>query len=146
MKSTDVIAKASKAPLRFQVSMTCARWLLDHPRLGQGLPAQRLASQLLKRPARLGMTEAQSRLGDLLSTAGCSGRDRLAGIAMLRDAAQHGDTDAQFRLGVLLLNGNAEQAVDVLQARHWLEAASQQGHEQAQSLLLSLQAQRVTSR
>lgn len=138
MKSTESMLLTDKAPLRFQVSMTCARWLLDHPRLGAGMQARRLASQLLKRPARLGMVEAQRRLGGLLSECGCSGRDRLAGIQMLRDAAQRGDHDAQFRLGVLLMSGQADVAMDKGQARQWLEAAGAQGHAPALELLATL--------
>src|SRR5690606_14341259 len=72
-----------------------ALWLLDQPRIGQARSIKRLAGNLLKAPARQGVVEAQSRLGQLLCMECGSPRDRRIGIELLRQAARAGDPQAQ---------------------------------------------------
>jgi len=109
-----------------------ASWLLDSPRLGQTHGAKRLAGHLLKQPARRGVVEAQSRLGQLLCRhCGCQ-RDRRIGRQLLQQAARAGDPRAQLELG-RQLTAQPEEA-DV-QARYWLEQAAAQGSHEASRLL-----------
>lgn len=72
-----------------------ALWLLDQPRIGKSRSARQLAGNLLKAPARQGVVEAQSRLGQLLCLECGSPRDRRVGIELLRQAARAGDPQAQ---------------------------------------------------
>lgn len=75
--------------------MKVALWLLDQPHLGKTRGARQIAGNLLKAPARQGVVEAQSRLGQLLCLECGSSRDRRIGIELLRQAARAGDLQAQ---------------------------------------------------
>ena len=56
--------------------------------------------------------------------------DQLRAEAALRKAAQAGNPEAQFRLGVMYGNGEGA-ALDYAQARGWFGKAAAQGHESA---------------
>jgi TPR repeat protein len=56
--------------------------------------------------------------------------DQLRAEAALRKAADAGNPEAQFRLGVMFGNGDGV-ALDHVQALHWFEQAARQGHENA---------------
>jgi len=58
-------------------------------------------------------------------------------IRQQRPAAERGDAQAQYELGVAYSKRNAD-AQDLDQARHWLNQAAQQGHQQAKSVLAAL--------
>src|SRR5690606_17013953 len=75
--------------------MKVALWLLDQPHIGKTRSARQIAGNLLKGPARQGVVEAQSRLGQLLCLECGSARDRRVGIELLRQAARAGDRQAQ---------------------------------------------------
>lgn len=57
-----------------------------------------------------------------------------AAYQKLREAAEAGDADAQFRLAQTLFNG-PEAVRDEAQARIWLNRAAEQGHADAQFML-----------
>lgn len=84
---------APPAPKRF--SLKVALWLLDNPRLGDNANVKHLAGRLLKQPARRGVVEAQTRLGQLLCRDCGTARDRRIGQEMLRQAARAGDDQAR---------------------------------------------------
>lgn len=83
------------SPRRPGLPLKVALWLLDQPRIGKTKSARQLAGNLLKAPARQGVVEAQSRLGQLLCLECGSPRDRRVGIELLRQAARAGDPQAQ---------------------------------------------------
>ena len=56
--------------------------------------------------------------------------DQLRAEAAIRKAAQAGNAEAQFRLGVMFGNGDGV-ALDYAQAESWFEKAAAQGHENA---------------
>lgn len=56
--------------------------------------------------------------------------DQLRAEAAVRKAAQAGNPEAQFRLGVMYGNGDGV-GLDYAQARAWFEKAAAQGHENA---------------
>ncbi|MGB5202271.1 MAG: tetratricopeptide repeat protein [Sedimenticolaceae bacterium] len=56
--------------------------------------------------------------------------DQLRAEAAVRKAANGGNAEAQFRLGVMYGNGDGV-ALDYEQAHHWFERAAAQGHEKA---------------
>ncbi|WP_433736523.1 sel1 repeat family protein [Pseudomonas putida] len=86
-------------PKRF--SMRVAEWLLDSPRLGENTNVKHIAGRLLKQPAREGIVEAQSRLGQLMCRECGNARDRRIGQDLLRQAARAGDRRAQQELGLI---------------------------------------------
>jgi TPR repeat protein len=76
---------------------------LDRPRLGQTASIKRLAGNMLKAPARQGVVEAQSRLGQLLCSDCGNARDRRIGVELLRQASRAGDqraTEFSAKLGL----------------------------------------------
>ncbi|MGJ7514912.1 sel1 repeat family protein [Pseudomonas baetica] len=87
------------SPKRF--SMRVAEWLLDSPRLGENTNVKHIAGRLLKQPAREGIVEAQSRLGQLMCRECGNARDRRIGQDLLRQAARAGDRRAQQELGLI---------------------------------------------
>lgn len=122
-------------PVRAQVPVRVATWLLDSPRLGHAPSVKRLAGRLLKQPARQGVVQAQSRLGQMLCRDCGNTRDRRIGLELLRQAARAGDGHAQLELGRLYCQ---PRTLEPEQARHWLELAALQGHEEARVLLKRL--------
>jgi TPR repeat protein len=56
--------------------------------------------------------------------------DHLSAEAAVRRAANSGNAEAQFRLGVMYGNGEGV-GLDYERARHWFERAAAQGHENA---------------
>lgn len=122
-------------PVRAQVPVRVATWLLDSPRLGHAPSVKRLAGRLLKQPARQGVVQAQSRLGQMLCRECGNTRDRRIGLELLRQAARAGDGHAQLELGRLYCQ---PRTLEPEQARHWLELAALQGHEEARVLLKRL--------
>lgn len=112
--------------------MRMALWLLDRPRLGRSDSIKRLAGRMLKQPARRGMVEAQSRLGQLLCRDCGNARDRRIGLELLRQAARTGDLRAQLELGRLY---SQPRQRELQLARHWLEQAAAQGSHEAVRLL-----------
>lgn len=119
-------------PVRAQVPVRVATWLLDSPRLGQAPSVKRIAGRLLKQPARQGVVQAQSRLGQMLCRDCGNTRDRRIGLELLRQAARAGDSHAQLELGRLYCQ---PRTLEAGQARHWLELAALQGQEEARVLL-----------
>lgn len=122
-------------PVRAQVPVRVATWLLDRPRLGDTPSVKRFAGRLLKQPARQGVVQAQSRLGQMLCRDCGNTRDRRIGVELLRQAARAGDGHAQLELGRLYCQ---PRTLEPEQARHWLELAALQGHEDARVLLKRL--------
>jgi TPR repeat protein len=61
-------------------------------------------------------------------------RDETRALALLRPAAERGDAEAQFLLGLSYRSGRGVAANDV-EANRWLERAAKQNHAQAQYLL-----------
>lgn len=122
-------------PVRAQVPVRVAAWLLDSPRLGHTDSVKRIAGRLLKQPARQGVVQAQSRLGQMLCRDCGNTRDRRIGVELLRQAARAGDGAAQLELGRLYCQ---PRTLEPEQARHWLELAALQGHEEARVLLKRL--------
>ncbi len=119
-------------PVRTQVPVRVAAWLLDSPRLGHAPSVKRIAGRLLKQPARRGVVQAQSRLGQMLCRECGNTRDRRIGLELLRQAARAGDGHAQLELGRLYCQ---PRTLEPEQARHWLELAALQGHDEARDLL-----------
>lgn len=115
--------------------MRMALWLLDRPRLGCNANVKRLAGRMLKQPARQGVVEAQSRLGQLLCRDCGNARDRRIGLELLRLAARCGDLRAQLELGRVYSQPRQREP---LQAKHWLEMAAAQGSHDASQLLEGL--------
>ncbi|HSC82144.1 MAG TPA: sel1 repeat family protein [Pseudomonas sp.] len=126
------VSAPSAATGNSQLPMRMALWLLDQPRLGRSASVKRLAGRMLKQPARRGMVEAQSRLGQLLCRDCGNARDRRIGLELLRQAARAGAMDAQLELGRLYSQPRLREP---LQARHWLELAAAQGSGDARELL-----------
>ncbi|UCJ14632.1 sel1 repeat family protein [Pseudomonas sp. MM211] len=122
-------------PVRAQVPVRVAAWLLDSPRLGHATSVKRIAGRLLKQPARQGVVQAQSRLGQMLCRDCDSARDRRMGVELLRQAARAGDGVAQLELGRLYCQ---PRTLELEQARHWLELAALQGQDEARDLLQRL--------
>lgn len=122
-------------PVRTQVPVRVATWLLDSPRLAEAPSVKRFAGRLLKQPARQGVVQAQSRLGQILCRECGNTRDRRIGVELLRQAARAGDGLAQLELGRLY---SQSRTLEPEQARHWLELAAQQGHNEARDLLQRL--------
>ncbi|MCY1411288.1 hypothetical protein D9M71_266720 [compost metagenome] len=89
------------------LSLKVASWLLDSPRLGDKPSIKHFAGRLLKQPARDGVVEAQSRLGQMLCRDCDNARDRRIGQELLRQAARAGDRRAQLEFGRL---GNGTQS------------------------------------
>lgn len=121
--------------VRAQVPVRVAAWLLDSPRLGHAPSVKRIAGHLLKQPARLGVIQAQSRLGQMLCRDCDNTRDRRIGVELLRQAARAGDGAAQLELGRLYCQ---PRTLELEQARHWLELAALQGQDEARDLLQRL--------
>ncbi|SHL68683.1 tetratricopeptide repeat protein [Phytopseudomonas punonensis] len=119
-------------PVRAQVPVRVASWLLDSPRIGHAPSVKRIAGRLLKQPARQGVIQAQSRLGQLLCRDCGNTRDRRIGFELLRQAARAGDGLAQLELGRLYCQ---PRTLEPEQARHWLELAALHGHDEARDLL-----------
>lgn len=117
---------------RTNVPIRVATWLLDNPRLGHSPSVKRFAGRLLKQPARQGVVQAQSRLGQMLCRDCGNTRDRRIGVEMLRQAARAGDGLAQLELGRLYCQPRSHEPQ---LARHFLEQAAQQGVEEARELL-----------
>lgn len=86
--------KAPSANLPQQLPLKVALWLLDQPQLGRTHTVKRLAGSMLKAPARRGVVQAQSRLGQLLYSDCDNLRDRRMGLELLRQAARAGDSNA----------------------------------------------------
>ncbi|WP_042552125.1 MULTISPECIES: sel1 repeat family protein [Pseudomonas] len=122
-------------PVRAQVPVRVAAWLLDSPRLGHAPSVKRIAGRLLKQPARQGVVQAQSRLGQMLCRDCDNTRDRRIGVELLRQAARAGDGAAQLELGRLYCQ---PRTLESHQARHWLELAALQGQSEARDLLRRL--------
>ncbi|SDI88044.1 Sel1 repeat-containing protein [Pseudomonas flavescens] len=122
-------------PVRAQVPVRVAAWLLDSPRLGHAPSVKRIAGRLLKQPARQGVVQAQSRLGQMLCRDCDNTRDRRIGVELLRQAARAGDGVAQLELGRLYCQ---PRTLEPQQARHWLELAALQGQYEARDLLQRL--------
>lgn len=55
-------------------------------------------------------------------------------LALLRRAAENGNVEAQWQLGLLFANGQGLQ-LNYVEAAHWIEMAAQQGFTRAQSLM-----------
>lgn len=126
---------ASSIPAEQTLPLRVAFWLLDNPRLGQASSVKRFAGNLLKQPAREGVVEAQSRLGQMLCRDCGNNRDRRIGLEMLRQAARAGDRRAQLELGRLCSQPRINEPK---QARYWLEQAASQGSHEAKRLLSRL--------
>ncbi|KIQ06103.1 hypothetical protein RU08_02010 [Pseudomonas fulva] len=109
--------------------------MLDSPRLGHAPSVKRIAGRLLKQPARQGVVQAQSRLGQMLCRDCDNTRDRRIGVELLRQAARAGDGAAQLELGRLYCQ---PRTLESHQARHWLELAALQGQSEARDLLRRL--------
>lgn len=124
--SADVPTARNRLPTQV------ALWLLDNPRLGHAPSVKRFAGRLLKQPARAGVVQAQSRLGQLMCRDCGNTRDRRIGLEMLRQAARSGDRRAQLELGRFY---SQPRTLEVQQARHWLELAAAQGSQEAKRLL-----------
>ncbi|OLU22349.1 hypothetical protein BVH03_24240 [Pseudomonas sp. PA15(2017)] len=122
-------------PVRTQVPVRVAAWLLDSPHLGHAPSVKRIAGRLLKQAARRGVVQAQSRLGQMLCRECGNTRDRRIGLELLRQAARAGDSHAQLELGRLYCQ---PRTLEPEQARHWLELAALQGHDEARDLLQRL--------
>ncbi|MGF6395321.1 hypothetical protein QFZ86_004258 [Pseudomonas plecoglossicida] len=105
-------AVASPAPTPKRFSLKVALWLLDSPRLGDKPQIKHLAGRLLKQPARQGVVEAQSRLGQMLCRDCGNARDRRIGHDLLRQAARAGDRLAQLEYARLCQASEPEQAPD----------------------------------
>ncbi|TBU83446.1 hypothetical protein DNK06_03195 [Pseudomonas daroniae] len=127
--------KLHMLPVRAQVPVRVAAWLLDSPRLGHAPSVKRIAGRLLKQPARQGVVQAQSRLGQMLCRDCGNTRDRRIGVELLRQAARAGDGAAQLELGRLYCQ---PRTLEPQLARHWLELAALQGVEEARDLLRRL--------
>jgi TPR repeat protein len=96
MKFRDTTSTPRQLPVkRPGLPLKVALWLLDQPHIGKTRSARQLAGNLLKAPARQGVVEAQSRLGQLLCLECGNPRDRRVGIELLRQAARAGDPKAQ---------------------------------------------------
>ncbi|TBU93988.1 tetratricopeptide repeat protein [Phytopseudomonas dryadis] len=117
---------------RSRLPVRVASWLLDRPRLGRAPSIKRFAGRLLKQPAREGVVQAQSRLGQMLCRDCGNTRDRRIGVELLRQAARAGDCVAQLELGRLYCQPRTHEPQ---QARHWLELAALHGSEEARRLL-----------
>ncbi len=85
--------------------------------------------------AAAGSAQAQSRLGQMLCRECGNTRDRRIGLELLRQAARAGDGLAQLELGRLYCQ---PRTLEPEQARHWLELAALQGHDEARNLLQRL--------
>ena len=120
---------------RPRLPLRVALWLLDSPRLGRAPSIKRFAGHLLKQPARQGVVQAQSRLGQMLCRDCDNTRDRRIGLELLRQAARAGDRRAQLELGRFYSQARSPEPQ---QARHWLELAAAQGSHEARRLLNSL--------
>lgn len=118
--------------VRAQVPVRVATWLLDSSRIGHAPSVKRIAGRLLKQPARQGVVQAQSRLGQMLCRDCGNTRDRRIGVELLRQAARAGDGAAQLELGRLYCLPRTHEPQ---QARHWLELAALQGMDEARDLL-----------
>lgn len=135
MKPRFPAAVRSSSPQTTRLPARMAFWLLDRPLLGSRPSVKRIAGRLLKQPARQGLVEAQSRLGQLLCRDCGNARDRRIGLELLRQAARTGDLRAQLELGQFYSQSRQREP---LQARHWLEQAAAQGSMQAIALLDAL--------
>ena len=129
------ISTVTQATPRFP--MRVALWLLDSPRFGQKVSTKQFAGRLLKQPARQGVVEAQSRLGELLCRDCGNTRDRRIGFELLRQAGRAHDRRAQLELGRLYCQ---PRHLDLAQAKHWLEQAAAQGCSEAGQRLQALSA------
>ncbi|WP_447590212.1 tetratricopeptide repeat protein [Aquipseudomonas campi] len=136
MKSR-VLSAAAQTPANDggRLPMRMAFWLLDRPRLGRSASIKRFAGRMLKLPARQGVVEAQSRLGQILCRDCGNARDRRIGLELLRQAARCGDLRAQLELGRLY---SQPRQRELPQALHWLELAAGQGSQDATRLLEEL--------
>jgi len=101
LRVNSALVPASAAAVRSPLPVRVALWLLDRPRLGHAASIKHFAGRLLKLPARQGVVEAQSRLGQLLCRDCGNTRDRRVGLDLLRQAARAGDRRAQLELGRL---------------------------------------------
>ncbi|QLC74326.1 sel1 repeat family protein [Pseudomonas sp. LPB0260] len=126
---------AESSSNRPRLPLRVALWLLDSPRLGHAPSVKRLAGHLLKQPARQGVVQAQSRLGQMLCRDCDNTRDRRIGLELLRQAARAGDRRAQLELGRFYSQPRSHEPQ---QARHWLELAAGQGSHEARRLLNGL--------
>lgn len=109
-KSLTRSAVSPALPSNKRFSLKVALWLLDSPRLGAKPEVKRLAGRLLKQPARQGVVQAQSRLGQLLCRDCGSARDRRIGHELLRQAARAGDPMAQLEYARVCQAEAPEQA------------------------------------
>ena len=92
----------------------------------------------MRRLAESGNAESQTRMGqahdpDYPEVRGVT-KDYNEAVRWYRLAAEQGNAEAQFNLGVLAGAGHGMPR-DLDAARHWLERAAKQGHEKAQVTL-----------
>ena len=85
---------------------------------------------LIRNLAELGVVGAQYGLG-LLRTDSSDQPAQAEGLRWLRKAAIAGHADAQFQLGVALLEGNDRRAAEPEQAVDWFLASARQGYARA---------------
>jgi TPR repeat protein len=111
-KHLTSLGVSTSAPTPKRFSLKVALWLLDSPRLGDKPQVKHLAGRLLKQPARQGVVEAQSRLGQMLCRECGNARDRRIGHDLLRQAARAGDHRAQLEYARLCQASAPEQASD----------------------------------
>jgi TPR repeat protein len=106
----------------------------------QNLPR---ATRWWLRAAQQGNTESQYNLG-VIYTLGENGitRDTHKAAYWWRQAALSGDPMAQYNLGTLYASGDAGRT-DLCQALHWWQRSRQNGFEQAEVALRSIQGQRA---
>lgn len=91
----------------------------------EGNPA---AYAQLKAAAQAGSTAAESVLGALYQEgAPTINKDEASAVKLFRQAAEQGDADAQFGLGVMLANGHGA-AQDYAAAAHWFQKAAALGN------------------
>ena len=88
------------------------------------------AETMLEAAAEQGSVEAQYLLGEMYT----SEADAEKGAAYYRLAAENGHVDAAYRLACAALYGNGVKQ-DRMQAYHWMKAAADAGHAEAQYMM-----------
>ena len=85
----------------------------------------------LRQAAEKGNPKAQTQLGEMLLRGDGIAKDEARGVEWLEKAARAGSSGAAFRLGMLLMNGDAGVAKDPPRALQYFRAAAAGGEKEA---------------
>lgn len=85
------------------------------------------ATQLYRAAAEGGHAKAQVRIATILYESGYVGK----ALEFYRKAADQGNTDGMYGVGMIVMGGEVDDKKDLVEARKWFVRAAEQGHGQS---------------